>query len=112
MLGSLAEGTTVIDNFLDGEDCLRTIHIFQEVGVNISLNGTNVTIKSKGFRAFQQPTVPLYLGNSGTTARRKLGILASMPFSTGSYGDPHGPKRPMDRELTPSNKRGAHISGK
>src|SRR5699024_8691617 len=80
MLGSLAEGTTVIDNILHGADIWRTIHHFQELGVNISLHGTNVTIKSKGVRAFQEPTVPLYFGNSGTTARLMLGILASMPF--------------------------------
>src|SRR5699024_6946280 len=85
ILDSLAEVTTVIDNLLDEEDCLRTIHMFQELGVNISLNGTNVTIKSKGVRAFQEPTVPLYFGNSGTTARLMLGILASMPFYTVSY---------------------------
>lgn len=112
MLGSLAEGTTVIDNFLDGEDCLRTIHIFQELGVNISLNGTNVTIKSNGVRAFQEPTVPLYFGNSGTTARLMLGILASMPFYTVSYGDPHLTKRPMDRVITPLKQMGAQISGR
>lgn len=112
MLGSLAEGTTVIDNFLDGEDCLRTIHIFQELGVNISRRGTDVTITSKGVRAFQEPTVPLYFGNSGTTARLMLGILVSLPFYTVSYGDPYLTKRPMDRVITPLKKMGAKISGR
>lgn len=112
MLGSLAKGRTVIENFLDGEDCLRTVDIFKEMGVNISQEGTDVIIKSEGVRALQEPTVPLYFGNSGTTARLMFGILTGLPFYTVSYGDPHLTVRPMDRVIDPLKQMGAKISGR
>lgn len=112
ILGSIAKGVTIIENFLDGEDCLRTIDIFREMGVSITQNGTNVTVKSNGADALQEPTVPLYFGNSGTTARLMLGILPALPFYTVSYGDPHLTKRPMDRVVTPLTKMGAMIDGR
>lgn len=112
MLGSLAQGKTIIDNFLDGEDCLRTIDIFKKMGVDISQNGTDVTIISEGVHALQEPTVPFYFGNSGTTARLMLGILTALPFYTVSYGDPHLTVRPMDRVIAPLEQMGAKISGR
>lgn len=112
MLGSIAKGTTVVDNFLDGEDCLRTIEIFRQMGVNITQDGTDVTIESGGVAALKEPTVPLYFGNSGTTARLMLGILPALPFYTVSYGDAHMTVRPMDRVITPLSQMGAVISGR
>ena len=112
ILGALAEGTTIIDNFLDGEDCLRTIEIFRQMGVNIKQDGTDVIIKSNGTNALQEPTVPLYFGNSGTTARLMLGVLSTLPFYTVSYGDPHLTVRPMDRVITPLTMMGAKIDGR
>src|SRR5690625_591850 len=97
MLGSIAEGTTVIENFLDGEDCLHTIEIFRQLGVDITQEGTTVTVKSDGVASLKEPKVPLYFGNSGTTARLMFGILPALPFYTVSYGDPHLTVRPMDR---------------
>ena len=61
MLGSLAKGKTKITNFLDGEDCLRTIEIFKSFGVQIEQSGTNVTINSEGFQRFVEPKVPSIL---------------------------------------------------
>src|SRR5699024_2926819 len=74
ILGALAEGTTIIDNFLDGEDCLRTIEIFRQMGVNIKQDGTVVIIKGNGKKALKKPIVPLNLVNSGTIARLMLGL--------------------------------------
>ena len=45
MLGSIAKGKTQITGFLDGEDCLRTIDIFRQLGVAIERNGTDVTVE-------------------------------------------------------------------
>lgn len=112
MLGSLAEGTTVIENFLDGEDCLHTIGAFRQMGVKITQEGTDVTIQSDGVEAFDEPLFPLYFGNSGTTARLMLGLLPALPFYTVSYGDPHLTVRPMDRVITPLTKMGAMIDGR
>lgn len=112
ILGSIAKGVTKIENFLDGEDCLRTIEIFKHMGVNIIQNGTNVEIDSGGVMSFIEPKVPLYFGNSGTTARLMLGVLSSLPFFTVSYGDPHMTMRPMDRVVTPLTDMGALIDGR
>ena len=112
MLGSLATGKTKITNFLDGEDCLRTIEIFRNLGVQIEQHGTEVEIISEGFQQFSEPKVPLYFGNSGTTARLMLGILAGLPFHTVMYGDPYLTVRPMARVVTPLAKMGAKIDGR
>lgn len=112
MLGSLANGETHIDNFLDGEDCLHTIEIFEQLGVTIEQSETNVRIESKGFHSFTEPLEPLYFGNSGTTARLMLGILCNLPFHTVLHGDPHLTIRPMDRVVTPLREMGAQIDGR
>lgn len=112
MFGSLAKGKTVIDNFLDGEDCLHTIEIFRKLGVSIERSGSSVEINSEGYQSFQEPLSPLYLGNSGTTARLMLGILAALPFYTVMYGDPFLTVRPMDRVATPLKQMGAQIDGR
>lgn len=112
MFGSLAKGKTVIDNFLHGEDCLHTIEIFRKLGVSIERSGSSVEINSEGYQSFQEPLSPLYLGNSGTTARLMLGILAALPFYTVMYGDPFLTVRPMDRVATPLKQMGAQIDGR
>lgn len=76
MFGAIASGTTTVEGFLLGEDCLSTIDCFQKLGVQIEVEGTNVTIHSPGMDGWQEPTDVLYTGNSGTTTRLMLGILA------------------------------------
>jgi len=112
MIGSLAKGQTTITNFLNGEDCLRTIKIFQQFGVDININNTDVVINSLGYGKFVEPNQPLYFGNSGTTARLMLGILAGLPFHTVVYGDKHLTERPMDRVVLPLKKMNAEINGR
>ncbi|MBM7598365.1 3-phosphoshikimate 1-carboxyvinyltransferase [Virgibacillus halotolerans] len=112
IMGSLASGKTKVTNFLDGEDCMRTIHAFQKMGVSIEKQDTTVTIDSKGAAALTEPKEPLYFGNSGTTARLMLGLLAGLPFFTSVYGDPSLSIRPMDRVLTPLKQMGAQIDGR
>ena len=81
MLGSIAKGKTSITGFLDGEDCLRTIDIFRQLGVSIERKGTNVTMESPGMhRLANSHLTNLYAGNSGTTARLMLGILAGSTY--------------------------------
>lgn len=112
MLGSIAAGTTKISNFLDGEDCLRTIEIFRHFGVKIEQKETDVLITSKGYELFEEPKVPLYFGNSGTTARLMFGILSALPFYNSMYGDPHLTIRPMDRVVDPLTIMGAVVTGR
>lgn len=112
MLASLALGKSRIGNFLAGEDCLHTIEVFRAMGATIERTGTDVIISGNGIDRLQEPTTPLYFGNSGTTARLMLGILAGLPFFTTVYGDPSLSKRPMERVVTPLKKMGALIDGR
>lgn len=112
MIGSLAKGKTVIDNFLDGEDCQRTIQVFKELGVEISQKGNQVEINSKGYESFKSPKLPLYFGNSGTTARLMLGILSGLNLTAVCYGDAYLTERPMKRVVNPLRKMNAEIIGR
>lgn len=110
MLGAIAEGETTITGFLDGEDCLRTIEMFKQLGVSIERSGTNVVIKSPGMSNWISPTEELYAGNSGTTARLMLGILAGSNITATLTGDESLSGRPMDRVTVPLRKMGATIT--
>lgn len=111
MLGAIAKGRTEITGFLDGEDCLRTIDIFRQLGVQITQNGTQVIVESPGIAAWEQPKSELYAGNSGTTARLMLGILAGSTVTSVLTGDASLSKRPMNRVTLPLAQMGAAIQG-
>lgn len=110
MLGAIAEGETTITGFLDGDDCLRTIEMFKQLGVSIERTGTNVVIKSPGMNKWKTPTEELYAGNSGTTARLMLGILAGSNVTALLTGDASLSGRPMDRVTVPLRNMGAAIT--
>ncbi|WP_066193221.1 3-phosphoshikimate 1-carboxyvinyltransferase [Gracilibacillus timonensis] len=112
MFGSLAEGTTTVTNFLAGEDCLSTIAAFQGMGVSIERENNTVRIQSQGVSGLKEPSQPINLGNSGTTARLLLGVLAGLPFHFTLYGDESLSKRPMDRIANPLREMGAIIDGR
>lgn len=111
MLGSIAKGKTQITGFLNGEDCLHTIDIFQQLGVSIERDGTNVTVDSPGMQGWQTPSGALYAGNSGTTARLMLGILAGSTIKSVLTGDESLSRRPMNRVTLPLSFMGASIAG-
>src|SRR5690625_5238521 len=81
IFGSIARGETKITNFLTSEDCMRTVDAFKQFGVDIEINESTVTIRSEGKDNFKTLNEPIYLGNSGTTARLMLGLCATLPFS-------------------------------
>ncbi|MFD1360555.1 3-phosphoshikimate 1-carboxyvinyltransferase [Lentibacillus salinarum] len=112
ILGSLAKGTTTITNFLTGEDCIRTVEAFRQFGVSIKQDGTSLQITSDGPESFTEPAIPLYFGNSGTTARLMLGVLAGLPLFTSVYGDASLASRPMDRVVAPLKNMGARFDGR
>ena len=111
MLGSLAKGTTHISGFLNGADCLSTIDCFKKMGVNVEIDGTNVTIYGKGLHGLTSPKETLDVGNSGTTLRLITGILSAQNFSCNITGDSSIQKRPMDRVEKPLRLMGAEIKG-
>ncbi|WP_456278554.1 3-phosphoshikimate 1-carboxyvinyltransferase [Bacillus sp. AK128] len=112
MLGSIANGTTTVDHFLPGEDCLSTISCFEKMGVQIERNGENVTVYGNGFEGLVEPKDILDVGNSGTTTRLLLGILAGLPFHACLIGDDSIAKRPMKRVTNPLRDMGAKIDGR
>ncbi|WP_188453867.1 3-phosphoshikimate 1-carboxyvinyltransferase [Virgibacillus oceani] len=112
MFGSMATGITRVDNFLDGEDCMRTVNAFRSLGVRINKEESTLIIHGNGASSLAEPLTPLYFGNSGTTARLMLGVLAALPFFTAAYGDKSLTKRPMDRVVDPLTQMGASFEGR
>jgi 3-phosphoshikimate 1-carboxyvinyltransferase len=114
MLGSLAEGETTIRGLLLGEDPRSTAACFAAMGAEISeLNSELVTVKGIGLGNLKEPKDVLNAGNSGTTLRLMLGILASHPdrFFTVT-GDNSLRSRPMSRVVNPLRQMGAQIWGR
>ncbi len=112
MFGALAEGTTTVDGFLMGDDCLSTISCFRSLGIDIDINGEQVTIQSGGRQAWKEPEAVLDTGNSGTTTRLMLGLLAGAPFHSVMAGDESIARRPMKRIVEPLRLMGADIRGR
>lgn len=112
MFGALAEGKTTIRHFLKGEDCLSTIDCFRKLGVQIDETDEEIIVHGKGWDGLQEPSAILDTGNSGTTTRLMLGILAGRPFHSVMIGDESIGKRPMDRVTVPLAEMGADIAGR
>ncbi|SDH99275.1 3-phosphoshikimate 1-carboxyvinyltransferase [Pseudomonas delhiensis] len=110
MLGSLAEGTTEVAGFLEGEDALATIQAFRDMGVVIEgPHHGRVTVHGVGLHGLKPAPGPIYLGNSGTSMRLLSGLLAAQPFDSVLTGDASLSKRPMNRVAKPLREMGAVI---
>lgn len=110
MLGALAEGTTHISGFLEGEDALATIQAFRDMGVVIEgPQQGKVTVHGVGLHGLKQAPGAIYLGNSGTSMRLLAGLLAAQPFDSVLTGDASLSKRPMNRVAKPLREMGAVI---
>lgn len=111
MFGALANGTTTVKNFLRGEDCFSTLHAFQKLGVPIQDDGETITIEGVGFAGLKPAEEAIDVGNSGTTIRLMMGILAGQDFTTTLFGDDSLAKRPMNRVMLPLREMGAKLTG-
>ncbi|HHY92463.1 MAG TPA: 3-phosphoshikimate 1-carboxyvinyltransferase, partial [Firmicutes bacterium] len=114
LLGALAEGTTTVHNFLRSADCLSTARCLQALGVTIAglEGGGPVTVHGRGLPGLAEPEDVLDAGNSGTTARLLLGILAGQPFTSVLTGDASLRRRPMARVTGPLKEMGAQVLGR
>jgi 3-phosphoshikimate 1-carboxyvinyltransferase len=114
MLGALATGETQIQGLLLGEDPRSTAACFQALGAEISeLNTDLVRVKGRGLGQLLEPQEVLDAGNSGTTLRLMLGILASHPDRFFAVtGDSSLRSRPMARVVKPLQEMGAVIWGR
>jgi len=110
MLGSLAEGTTEVSGFLEGEDSLATLQSFRDMGVVIEgPHRGRVTVHGVGLHGLKTPPNALYLGNSGTSMRLLSGLMAAQNFDVEMTGDESLSKRPMGRVADPLRTMGAVI---
>lgn len=112
IVASIAEGKSRVENFLASEDVLRTIDAFKAMGVEIEKSKTELIIHGRGLRGLISPDGPIYLGNSGTSMRLILGILAGQPFRCELTGDESLSRRPMKRVTHPLRLMGAKIEGR
>lgn len=112
MLGSLAEGTTNVTGFLEGEDALATLASFRAMGVQIDgPKDGKVTVHGVGMHGLTAPKEDVYLGNSGTSIRLLSGLLAGQDFASTLTGDKSLSGRPMKRVTDPLALMGAVING-
>lgn len=112
MFSSIAEGESVIENYLTGEDCVNTAKAFQSMGVGMEFCGNTLKIRGAGAKGLKKPAGPIDAGNSGTTVRLISGILAGQDFSAEITGDASLSKRPMKRVIEPLSNMGAKFSAR
>ncbi len=109
MLSCIACGKSVINNYLQSEDCFMTLNAFKQMGVSIEQENNKLTVTGVGIKGLKKPIKEIYAGNSGTTTRLILGILAGQNFSSTICGDESLSKRPMKRVIEPLSLMGASI---
>lgn len=111
MLSAISNGITKIQGFLEGYDCWATLRAFQAMGVQIeSPSPTQKIIYGVGQFGLHQPRHVIDCGNSGTTMRLLMGLLAAQSFDSTLTGDASLLKRPMQRVSIPLNQMGAEVS--
>ena len=108
MLGALAVGETRITGLLEGEDVLATAAAMRAMGSQVERLGEGEwRVHGVGVGALLQPTAPLDMGNSGTSTRLLMGLVASHPINATFTGDASLSKRPMGRVIEPLSLMGA-----
>lgn len=113
ILGALATGPTEISGFLEAEDCLGTLRALGALGVEVTRKGPGqYRVGGVGLLGLQEPDNVLDCGNSGTTARLLLGVLAGQPFWSVLTGDDSLRRRPMGRVTEPLGQMGATVVGR
>lgn len=112
MFGALAVGETRVTGLLEGEDVMATAAALRAMGATIVREGEGTwSIHGVGVGALLQPEAPLDMGNSGTSTRLLMGLVASHPITAQFVGDASLSKRPMGRVTEPLGLMGADFSG-
>jgi len=110
MLGAVAEGSTEITGFLEGEDTLATLRAFRAMGVAAERTAAwSLRVDGVGLRGLHAPARALDLGNSGTSMRLLAGLLAGQRFAVELTGDASLARRPMTRVTEPLGLMGADV---
>lgn len=109
MFGAIAEGKTVIDNFLMSDDVMHTMGVFRALGVEIDHTKSQAKVIGKGLTNFKAPSAGLDMGNSGTSTRLLMGLLSKQPFDLNIFGDSSLSKRPLRRVADPLSMMNAQF---
>ena len=110
MFSALAEGRSEIEGLLTGEDVLATAAALRAMGAGVSADANGRwTVDGVGPGGLLSPEQPLDMGNSGTSTRLLMGLVASHPISATFTGDASLSRRPMGRVIEPLTRMGAQI---
>ena len=111
MLSALAVGQSTVEGLLEGEDVLATAAAMRAMGAQIARGDDGRwTIHGVGVGGLLQPAQALDMGNSGTSTRLLMGLVASHPITATFIGDASLSKRPMNRVIEPLSQMGADFS--
>ena len=110
MLSALAVGESVIDGLLEGEDVLATAAAMRAMGAEIVRQDARWHVCGVGVGGLLQPDTALEMGNSGTSTRLLMGLVASHPITATFTGDASLSKRPMARVIAPLSTMGASFT--
>ena len=111
MLSALAVGTSHISGLLEGEDVLATAAAMRAMGAHTERNGEGSwTVHGVGVGGLMQPSGALDMGNSGTSTRLLMGLVASHRLTATFIGDASLSKRPMGRVIDPLSQMGAEFT--
>ncbi len=112
ILGALARGVTHITGYSKGEDCLHTLKVIRELGIEVLEEPERLTVTGKGLWGLTEPSNVLDCGNSGTGLRLLAGVLAGQNFFSVLTGDASLRNRPMGRVVKPLRQMEATITGR
>ena len=107
MLGALAIGETRVTGLLEGEDVMATAAAMRAMGAHVEKTGDEWCIHGVGVGGLLQPHAALEMGNSGTSTRLLMGLIASHAITAAFTGDTSLSKRPMGRVIEPLSRIGA-----
>mgnify|MGYP002777030595 CR=1 FL=1 len=107
MFGALAVGETRVTGLLEGEDVMATAAAMRQMGATIEKVGEEWRIHGVGVGGLLQPVQALDMGNSGTSTRLLMGLVASHGITAAFTGDASLSKRPMNRVIEPLSRMGA-----
>lgn len=114
MLAALAEGTSVIRNWLPAGDTLATLEVIRALGVPVEVaqhspHSWELRIEGRGLHGLRKANAPLDCRNAGTAIRLLTGIMVGQSFPSVLDGSEQLRKRPMDRVTEPLQRMGADI---
>jgi 3-phosphoshikimate 1-carboxyvinyltransferase len=109
IMGAMASGLTIVQGLSDAEDVRSTWRCLMELGVKISTKGDCTYVEGLGWRGLQEPKKDLDCGNSGTTIRLMMGVIAGNDIWARMDGDDSLRRRPMERVAAPLRLMGADI---